>query len=78
MRGIKAALLFGLLALIGWSLINLGKMMLALYPAYELWMWGAAVACIYAIGDSLDRSREWLGRGGERRPYRQAWRGWRG
>lgn len=77
MRGIKAALLFSILALIGWALINLGQMILAEYPLYTVWQLGAAVACLYCLGDMIDRSREWLGRGGERRPYRQAWRGWR-
>lgn len=77
MRAIKAVILLGMIALIGWALVNLGQMMLAAYPDYKLWMWGATIACIYVLGDSLDRSREWFGRGGERRPYRPAWRGWR-
>ena len=78
MRAIKAAFLLALIALVGWGLINLGQMVLALYPDYKLWMLGAGIACIYVLGDALDRSREWLGwRGGERRTYRRAWGPWR-
>ena len=77
MRGIKAALLLGLFALVGWALVNLAQMMLAAYPGYLLWQMGAALACVYVLCDALDRSREWLGWGGERRIIRRpAWRRW--
>ena len=78
MRGIKAAFLLALIALVGWGLVNLGQMILARYPDYLLWQLGAAIACVYVLGDTIDRSREFLGwRGGERRTYRRAWGPWR-
>ena len=78
MRGIKAAILLALIALIVWAVVNLGQMMLGLWPEYKFWMLGAAIACVYSLSDLLDRSREWLGwRGGERRTYRRAWGPWR-
>lgn len=70
MRGIKAALLLALVALIGWALISQGLEWAAIWPDYKLATLGGVIACVYALGDVLDRSREWFGfRSGTRRRY---------
>lgn len=71
MRGIKAALLLALVGLIGWALVSQGQAMMAIWPDYRWATLGGVVACIYALGDVLDRSREWFGwrSGGPRRRY---------
>ena len=71
MRGIKAALLLALVALIGWAPLVQGQMAATLWPDYKLSILGGIVACIYCLADTFDRSREWMGwrAGGSRRRY---------